>query len=107
MARGSKPGERRGGRRAGTPNKATADIKALAMQHAASAMTELARLATKAESEAARVAAIKELFDRGFGKAKQSLEIDGALTATMTVTYVTSASGPAPAPSDEDYETTQ
>ncbi|WP_297803429.1 hypothetical protein, partial [uncultured Brevundimonas sp.] len=62
------------GRRKGTPNKATADIRALAQVHAEKAMTELARLATSAESEAARVAAIKELFDRGFGKAKQSLD---------------------------------
>ncbi len=59
-----------GGRQKGTPNKATADIRALAMVHAAKAMTELARLAVEAESEAARVAAIKELFDRGFGKSK-------------------------------------
>ena len=27
MARGSKPGERRGGRKAGTPNKLSADVK--------------------------------------------------------------------------------
>ena len=105
MPRGSQPGERRGGRQKGTPNRATADIKALAMLHAASAMKELARLATKAESEAARVAAIKELFDRGFGKAKQSLEVDGAMAGAITVTYVTAQAGPAPAPSDEDYET--
>ena len=30
---------------------------------------ELIRLATRAESEAVLVAAIKEMFDRGFGKA--------------------------------------
>jgi hypothetical protein len=66
-------GKKTGGRVKGTLNKATADIKALAMEHAPAAMQELARLATKAESEAARVAAIKELFDRGFGKAKQSI----------------------------------
>jgi hypothetical protein len=64
-------GQKTGGRTKGTLNKATADIKALAQKHAEAAMTELARLATSAESEAARVAAIKELFDRGFGKAKQ------------------------------------
>ena len=98
-------GRKTGGRQAGTPNKITADIKALAMQHAPAAMTELARLATGAESEAARVAAIKELFDRGFGKAKQSVEVDGALTGAMTVQYVTGPSSPAPTPSDEDYET--
>ena len=69
-------GVKTGGRKRGTPNKATADIKALAQVHASKAMTELARLATEAESEAARVAAIKELFDRGFGKAKQDLDVN-------------------------------
>lgn len=73
MARGSQPGERRGGRQKGTPNKATADVKALAQKHAPAAITELARLATKAESEAARVSAIKELLDRAYGKSKQPL----------------------------------
>jgi hypothetical protein len=34
--------------------------------------------ATKAESEAVRVAAIREMFDRGFGKATQPVE--GSLT---------------------------
>ena len=30
MPRGSKPGEHRGGRKAGTPNKATAEVRAIA-----------------------------------------------------------------------------
>lgn len=64
-------GVKTGGRQAGTPNKATAEVKALAQKHAPAALKELARLATKAESEAARVAAIKELLDRGYGKAAQ------------------------------------
>lgn len=76
-------GTRIGGRQKGTPNKATADIKALAQQYAATAMEELGRLAVKAESEAARVAAIKELFDRGFGKAKQEIDIDANVKATV------------------------
>lgn len=59
------------GRPKGSLNKATADIKALAAQHVVVAMKELARLAVQAESEAARVAAIKELFDRGYGKSTQ------------------------------------
>lgn len=29
MARGSRPGERRGGRKPGTPNKITADVRAM------------------------------------------------------------------------------
>lgn len=69
MPRGSKPGERRGGRQAGTPNKITADVKAMAAVHTPAAMIELGRLSIQAISEQARVAAIKELFDRAYGKA--------------------------------------
>jgi len=39
---------------------------------------ELIRLAAGAESEAVRVAAIKEMFDRGFGRATQPIE--GSMT---------------------------
>lgn len=76
---GKQPGTPRtpgSGRKAGTPNKATAEIKALAQAHAATAIAELARLATGSESDAARVAAIKELLDRGYGKASQPLSGD-------------------------------
>ena len=84
---------RTGGRVKGTPNKATADIKALARVHTAAAMKELARLALEAESERARVAAIKELFDRGFGKASQLLgsDPDNPLPAGVSVTFKGSA----------------
>lgn len=61
------------GRKKGTPNKATLEIKELARQHTAAAVKELARLATKAKSEAARVAAIRELLDRGYGKPTQPI----------------------------------
>lgn len=85
-------GRKTGGRQKGTPNKATADIKALAQAHAATAMDELARLAVSAESEAARVAAIKELFDRGFGKSKQALvggdDDDNPIKTALTVKFV-------------------
>jgi len=50
----------------------------LAQQYGPEAIAELARLATKAESEAARVAAIKELLDRGYGRAVQPIE--GSMT---------------------------
>lgn len=42
------------------------------MVHAPKAIKELARLATASESDAARVSAIKELLDRGFGRAPQA-----------------------------------
>jgi len=67
-------GKKTGGRKPGSRNKVTAEVKALARTHAESAIKELARLATKAKVEATRVAAIKELLDRGFGKSIQAIE---------------------------------
>ena len=65
-----------GGRKAGTPNKATADVKALAQSYAPEAIKELARLATSAQSEQARVAAIKEILDRAYGKAHITADVN-------------------------------
>jgi hypothetical protein len=50
-----------------------ADVKATAQQYAPAAIEELARLTTEAESESARVAAIKELLDQAYGKSRQSI----------------------------------
>jgi hypothetical protein len=50
-------------------------LQELARQHAPSAIVELARLALKAKSETARIAAIRELLDRGYGRARQSMEV--------------------------------
>jgi hypothetical protein len=69
MAKGIKTG----GRAPGTPNKATAEIKALARESAPKIVTELARLALKADSEQVRVAAGRELLDRGYGRPAQVL----------------------------------
>lgn len=74
---GSKPGERRGGRKKGTPNKVTASIRKLAQAYGPEAIAELARLAKEAQSESARVSAIGMLLDRGYGKAPQPLDGDG------------------------------
>ena len=68
---GKRPGS---GRKQGTPNKITAEIKELAHEYGPMAIKELARLAVKAESEAARLAAIKELPDRGYDKAMQPIQ---------------------------------
>lgn len=64
-------GIKTGGRKKGVPNKVTAELKDLARQYTADAVRELARLMLNAESEQARVAAIKEMLDRGYGKATQ------------------------------------
>ena len=62
---GKRPGA---GRKPGSLNKSTQDVKALALKYCPAAMAELGRLAVQAESEQARVSAIKELLDRGYGK---------------------------------------
>jgi hypothetical protein len=62
----SRGGKREGaGRKLGSRNKATAEIRDLARTYSSVAVIELARLATAAKSETARIAAIKELLDRG------------------------------------------
>lgn len=64
-------GKKTGGRKAGTPNKATAEIKDIAKQHGPAAIARLADLMMTATSEAAQVAAANSLLDRGYGKAAQ------------------------------------
>jgi hypothetical protein len=81
MPRGSSPGERRGGRRPGTPNKGTAEIRTVAQQYGPAAVAALAELAglaagTRAEAETARIAALKELLDRAYGKPTQPISGD-------------------------------
>lgn len=71
---GARPGA---GRPKGSPNKATADVRALAGKYAPDAISELARLSIEAESEAARVSAIKEILDRAFGKSPMAVEHSG------------------------------
>ena len=81
MPRGAKPGEYRGGRQKGTPNKATAEVKLaiteLAKTHAPAALRTLAKLAESAESEQARVAACREILDRAYGRPAQAVTLAG------------------------------
>ncbi len=69
--KGSPKGVRYGGRKPGVPNKATLEIRGLARKYAPAAMEELARLSVSANDERAKVAAIKEILDRGYGKSVQ------------------------------------
>jgi hypothetical protein len=82
-----------GGRQAGTPNKATAAIKALALEHAETAIAELGRLALAAKSDSVRVAAIKELLDRGIGRAPAAPE-DNEEAIGHIVKFITGFSNP-------------
>lgn len=72
-------GKREGaGRPKGSRNKVTADIKEIAQSFGQEAITHLVEIARDGDSPpAARVAAVKEILDRGYGKAKQQLEHSG------------------------------
>jgi hypothetical protein len=77
MPRGSRPGERRGGRKKGTPNKATADVKEAAQAFTEDAIKTLAEIMRSSEHPAAaRVSAANALLDRGHGKPKQAVEAE-------------------------------
>jgi hypothetical protein len=88
---GSKPGERRGGRKAGVPNKATAEIRTLAREHGPAAIQELARLAKEAQSEQARISACTALLDRAYGRSQASQLIELDLPDTATLDGITSS----------------
>jgi hypothetical protein len=55
--------------------KVLGEVQALARQYAPTAIVELARLALKAKNETARIAAIRGLLDRGYGRSRQAMEI--------------------------------
>lgn len=80
-AGGKRPGA---GRKKGSPNKATADIKAAAQEYTEDALRVLASIMTKSESDAARVAAANSILDRGYGKPKQSVDLDADVRTQIT-----------------------
>ncbi len=62
------------GRKKGTPNMATADIKALAGEQGPAAIKKLTALMDSADERTA-MAAANSLLDRGYGKPAQSMAI--------------------------------
>lgn len=84
MAKGVKTG----GRKAGTPNKATASIKDIAREYTDAAIRTLVSVMAGGEGvpAAAQVSAAKELLDRGYGKATQPVsgDPDGAPIQVVT-----------------------
>jgi hypothetical protein len=87
--RGSKPGERRGGRVKGVPNKATASIRDIARQYTGEAVEALVRVLRDAESPAAAVVgAANSILDRGYGKPSQVINGDEDGGALRVVTRI-------------------
>ena len=78
MTSGRKKGTAKtGGRRKGTPNKVTVAIREAALAFGPDAIAELARLMHDGQTEHVRIAACREILDRAYGKARQSVEHTG------------------------------
>lgn len=71
------------GRKAGSPNKITAEIKAIAQEHGEKAIKLLVDMMYTAQSDSTKVMAAKELLDRGYGKATQYNEVTGNMSLTV------------------------
>ncbi len=64
-----------GGRKAGTPNRTTAEVRQLAMNRAAEAIDLIADLMKNSQNDAVRLQAAKELLDRCCGKSADAIEV--------------------------------
>ena len=84
-------GRKTGGRVKGVPNKATREIKALAQQYTDQALATLVQVMQASESDAARVAAARELLDRGYGKSTQAVTGEGGGPMKLELSWQPSA----------------
>jgi hypothetical protein len=92
MPRGSAPGERRGGRQRGTRNKVAHDVRILARDYGPAVIIKLAEMAGLTRrpgiaNAAVRVAAMRELLDRGYGKATQIVAGDEERPVAIQFTW--------------------
>lgn len=62
------------GRPKGALNRATKDVKEAAREYGPAAIKTLSILMKTADSDAAKIAACKELLDRAYGKATQNVD---------------------------------
>jgi hypothetical protein len=78
MPRGAKPGERRGGRQAGTPNKITADIRAAAQSFLADPDGQR-QLLEQYKAGALNPAILAMFYHYAYGKPKDTLLVEGQM----------------------------
>ena len=71
-----KGSEKTGGRVKGSKNKIGADVRALAQEYGAEAIEQLVQLMRNGENGQTKVAAIKELLNRGYGQATTKIDAD-------------------------------
>lgn len=77
-------GTRVGGRKKGTPNKVTADVKVAAQHYTTQALRVLSEIMNGSKHPAAaRVSAANVLLDRGHGKPSQAVELDANMNVAV------------------------
>lgn len=75
---GARPGA---GRKKGAVSQAKRDLAAMAKDHAEDALAVLVSVAKNPKAaSAARVSAATAILDRGFGRPRQAVELEGGLT---------------------------
>jgi hypothetical protein len=81
-------GQKTGGRHRGTPNRRRPNSRRPRRRYTREALRELATIMRSGQSEPARIAAAKELLDRGHGKGPQALtNADGGPLVPATVIH--------------------
>jgi hypothetical protein len=75
-----------GGRKKGSKNRAPNGLQELARVYTAQALDCIFTIMQHGNNETARVAAAREILDRGYGKPKQTVDLTGDLTITTTHT---------------------
>jgi hypothetical protein len=79
---GRRPGA---GRKKGTPNRATKEIRELARQYGPDAIECLFGLMTSAKNEQTRLAAANSLLDRGFGRVSHEAATESEKTVVVEI----------------------
>lgn len=73
-------GLKTGGRKSGTPNKATASLKEAAQVYTEGALLVLVNvMQDEAQPAAARISAATAILDRGHGRPTQAVEVDASM----------------------------
>lgn len=75
-----------GGRTKGTPNKATIEIKELALKHVPEAITRIVHLMHKAENEQVQLSAAEIILERAFGKVTQGISLPPGSAPLLQIT---------------------
>jgi hypothetical protein len=76
MPRGSRPGERRGGRKRGTPNRISTEIRDAARRYGREALQLHVKLMRASKNEDVRQRSANVILDRAYGKPAQSLSTE-------------------------------